>query len=450
MIRTRDLSFRYPDQPVQTLVNLNFAIAPGETVLVSGPTGCGKSTLGFCLCGTIPHLMAGTLSGEVRVNRKPVFQQAVRETAEDLGFLIQHVAHQMFTEQVSEEIAFGLENFCIPEEQMEHRITQALELVGASPLRSRRLSTLSAGEQQRVMLAAMLALEQKILILDEPLAYLDRAAQAQFMELVSNLSRKGRTIVLFEHRRDVVHQVPHRELFLENGILARSFPARTRFHRITNLPPKTPELVFDRVCFSRPQAAPLFRDLSFEVRQHQSVVLLGPNGSGKTTLMALAMGLIKGDQGSITTCGYNPKNTSPATLAQQAAFIFQHPDHQLYLTTVQDEIAAQAADRDAARSEMAAMGLAGLENRHPRSLSTGQKRRVTLAAALARRPRLMLLDEPSVGQDDHSLSLVIKRLDDYLIDGGAVLTATHDDRVARALAHEIIDLNPGGSHLLMD
>ncbi len=256
MIRSRDLNFRYPDQPVQTLVDLNFAIDPGEIVLVSGPTGCGKSTLGFCLCGTIPHLTAGTLSGEVRVNRKPVFQQAVRETAKDLGFLLQHVAHQMFTEQVSEEIAFGLENFCIPEEQMDRRMTQALELVGAAPLRSRRLATLSAGEQQRVMLAAMLALEQKIMLLDEPLAYLDRATQQQFMELVSNLSRKGRTIVLFEHRRDVVHQVPHRELFLENGTLARSFPARTRFHRITDLSPKTPELIFDRVWFSRPKAAP--------------------------------------------------------------------------------------------------------------------------------------------------------------------------------------------------
>jgi energy-coupling factor transporter ATP-binding protein EcfA2 len=170
------------------------------------------------------------------------------------------------------------------------------------------------------------------------------------------------------------------------------------------------------------------------------VVLLGSNGCGKTTLMAVAAGLLPAGAGEVKVCGMKASATPPQVLAQHLAFIFQHPDHQLFLPYVRDEIQSQTQNYAAVQAELANMGLDGLENRHPRSLSMGQKRRLTLAAALARDPKILLLDEPSVGQDDANLERIIRRLDRFLDAGGALLTATHDPRVAHALAGRIVTL----------
>lgn len=444
MIRVAGLSFRYPEQSFNALNDLGFDIQPGEMVLLSGPTGCGKSTLGLILCSAIPNLIPGTLSGCVYVNDKSIAGRTVRETARDLGFLLQNVEHQTFTELVSDEIAFGLENFCVPEDFMAAKVEDALHLVNGGHLLNRRLATLSAGERQRVMLAAMLALDQNLLVLDEPLAYLDLQAQQRFVALMSQLSQKGKIILIFEHRRDAVQTAAQREIYMNGGRIQSEPSVQRDFQGISDYPAKRAALTFEDVSFiwSNNESA-LFTGISFDVKQHESVVLLGENGSGKTTLMNLAMGLVKPYRGRIITCGHDAGRSSISKIAKEAAFIFQRPDHQLYLPYVHDEIRSQAADASSAHEELAALGLEGLENRHPRSLSMGQKRRLTLAAAVARRPKLMLLDEPSVGQDDASLALIIRRLDRFLRDGGALLTATHDVRVARALAHRIIELKNG-------
>ena len=445
MIRVSGLSFRYADQSFNALSGVGFDIRAGGMVLVSGPTGCGKSTLGLILCRAIPTLFPGNLSGSVWVNNKSVSGLSVREAARDLGFLLQNVEHQTFTERVSDEIAFGLENFCVPPERIDAKIEEALHLVKGRHLLNRRLATLSAGERQRVMLAAMLVLDQKVLVLDEPLAYLDLQAQQRFVSLMGRLSQKGKTILLFEHRRDAVQAFAQREIYMNGGRVQSEPSVQRNFKGISGYPAQNTVLAFEDVSFVwRNDKKPLFAGISFDVKQHESVVLLGENGSGKTTLMNLAMGLVKPSRGRIITCGHDVGRSSVSKIARETAFIFQRPDHQLYLPYVQDEIRSQSVDANAARLELAALGLEGLEKRHPRSLSMGQKRRLTLAAALARRPKLMLLDEPSVGQDDDSLAMIIRRLDDFLRDGGALLTATHDVRVARALAHRIVELKNGG------
>ena len=444
MIRVSGLSFRYADQSFNALSDVGFDIRTGEMALVSGPTGCGKSTLGLILCSAIPTLFPGSLSGRVWVNDKSISGLSVRETARDLGFLLQNVEHQTFTERVSDEIAFGLENFCVPSNRIPAKIEEALHLVSAGHLLDRHLTTLSAGERQRVMLAAMLALDQKVLVLDEPLAYLDLQAQQRFITLMSRLSLKGKTILVFEHRRDAVRASAQREIYMNCGRVGSEPCVQRDFKGVGYYPVQRTALAFDDVSFVwRNDKNPLFAGISFDVKQHESLVLLGENGCGKTTLMHLAMGLAKPCYGRIITCGHDVRRSSVSKIAKETAFIFQRPDHQLYLPYVQDEILSQSVDANAVQVELAAMGLEGLENRHPRSLSMGQKRRLTLAAALARQPKLMLLDEPSVGQDDDSLAMIISRLDRFLRAGGALLTATHDARVARALAHRIVELKSG-------
>ncbi len=444
MIRVSGLSFGYAGQSFNALSDMGFDIRTREMVLLSGPTGCGKSTLGLILCSAIPNLIPGALSGCVRVNGKSIDGMPVRETARYLGFLLQNVEHQTFTERVSDEIAFGLENFRVPADRMDTKIKEALHLVNGGHLLNRRLATLSAGERQRVMLAAMLAMDQNVLVLDEPLAYLDLKAQHHFIALMSRLSQKGKTILVFEHRRDAVQAAAQREIYMKGGRIRSKPSVQRNFTGISGYPAKNTALAFDDVSFVwRNDEKPLLSGISFDVKQHESVVLLGENGSGKTTLMHLAMGLAKPCHGEIFICGHKAGRSTVSKIAREAAFIFQRPDHQLYLPYVHDEVRSRAADADAVHTELAALGLQGLEKRHPRSLSMGQKRRLTLAAALARQPKLMLLDEPSVGQDDDSLAMIIRRLDRFLCDGGALLTATHDARVARALAHRVVELKRG-------
>lgn len=445
MIRVSGLSFRHPQQPAHVLNGVDFHVPSGQFVLLSGPTGCGKSTIGLILCGAIPNLFSGELSGSVLVNGKNVTEQAIRETAKSLGFLLQNVEHQTFTDNVTDEVAFSLENFCVDSSNIDAKIEQVLALVNGEHLLGRSINTLSAGERQRVMLAALLAMDQNVLVLDEPLAYLDVDAQQAFVDLMLRLSQSGKTILCFEHRRDAIKGVVDREIYMHSGGIQAEPVAQTAFQAVSTYVAKEPVLTFEGVSFGwgKDAKTQVLNEVTFEVRQHESVVLLGSNGSGKTTIMNLAMGLAKPLSGSISNCGYSIEDSSVSDIAKFAAFIFQRPDHQLYLPYVDDEIHSQAVDAEAVRAELTALGLDGLERRHPKSLSMGQKRRLTLAAALARQPKVMLLDEPSVGQDDASLAMIIRRLDRYLLEGGALLTATHDTRVAHALAHRVLKLING-------
>ncbi|BBO81918.1 ABC transporter ATP-binding protein [Desulfosarcina ovata subsp. sediminis] len=441
MIRASRVRFRYPGRGEDALAGLDLDVGPGEIALISGPTGCGKSTLGMALCGAIPHLIAGSLDGDLNVCGQRPDRRPVRETARDLGLLLQNVEFMTFTEKVDDEIAFGLENFAVEPNGMDALIQGALDRVEAAHLRHRKIVTLSSGERQRVLMAALLALDQRVLVLDEPLAFLDRQAQRRLLAILAEIAQSGRTVLVFEHRRDMLRSVASTELYMTGGRWDDAPESVSRFAAMPEGSAGETLLALDNVAFAWPgDARQLFTGLSFAVRAGESVALLGNNGCGKTTLFRLAMGLLKPSQGTVQTCALDPSKMPPARIAEQTAYIFQQPDHQLYLTTVKDEVAAQANGWAAADREMRDLDLLDLADRHPRSLSMGQKRRVTIAAACARRPKLMLLDEPSVGLDDRSLALVLARLSRHIEGGGAALVATHDQRVADALANRRVRL----------
>ena len=447
MIAVHDLTVRYPGQACHALSNMALEAQPGERVLLAGATGCGKSTLGLALCGAIPEIVPARRTGAIRICNRSIDGRPVRDMARDVGFLMQNVANQIFSDRVDEEVAFGLENFGTPAQAMEDRIQQALELVDGCHLRGRLIDTLSAGERQRVALAALLAVDPQVLVLDEPLAFLDSNAASRLLWTLERLSRSQKTVLVFEHRRDMLRPAVDREVSMAAGYAIQAPPPALVFSPIVRGTSGDPALVFDSVDFAWPgRAQNLLRGISFAVRRGESVVLLGDNGSGKTTILALAMGLLRPKNGRIQNCGLAARKNPPGRLAEKAALLFQNPDHQLHLPRVGDEVRLASAKPEPARQALSSMGLADLADRHPRSLSMGQKRRLTLAAALCRQPELMLLDEPSVGQDDRSLASILEQLGNYIQAGGALLTATHDRRVADALSHRCLVIKHGQLH----
>ncbi len=438
------VSCRYPGQTEPALHDIDLELSGGSTVLVSGSTGSGKSTLALVLCGAIPHLLGHVeMRGRVVVDGQDLARIPMRQAARCVGLLMQNVEYQVFTDGVEDEIAFGLENFAVPPREIEERVAAAMHTVGAAHLRGRTLATLSSGERQRVMIAALVGLGQRVLILDEPLAYLDRHGAIQLVATLDGLARTGTTVVVLEHRRDLIRPAVHREIRLESGRLASGPAPGYSFPEVAAGRSRgDSRLILERAACSR-GTAPVLRDLSMQVQAGESVVLLGDNGAGKTTLLRLALGLELPTAGVVRTCGLDVARTSTRRLAAEAALVLQNPDHQLFLETVQAEVASSELGARSALQEIEALGLGGLEARHPQSLSTGQKRRVTIASALARRPKLLLLDEPTLGQDDASLALVLRRLARFVDEGGALVTATHDERAARALGSRILLLGSG-------
>jgi energy-coupling factor transport system ATP-binding protein len=432
VIALHALGCRYAGHETDALADVSADLPAGGSTLLSGPTGSGKSTLAAVLCGVIPHLVPAALRGRVAVGGQDPAKAPIRETARTVGLLLQNVEWQTFTDDPEDEVAFGLENRAVPPAEIGPRAAEVLAAVGAAHLAGRRLDTLSTGERQRVVLAALLALRPPVLVLDEPLAYLDRAGVRSLLAQLADLGRAGHTVLVLEHRRDLVRRSAGRELFLDGGRLADAPPPRDGFPAVAAGVPGPTRLAWQRVSLTRGRLGPLLDDVSVGVRGGESVVLAGDNGSGKTTMLKAALGLVRPAAGSVVTCGRDAATTSTRKLATDAALVLQNPDHQLHLPTVAEEV-GYAGGPDRAAREIARLGLTGLEGRHPQSLSVGQKRRVTLAAALARDPKLLLLDEPTVGQDDASLARVLARLAEYVAWGGALVAATHDRRAALAL-----------------
>lgn len=448
MIQLREVAVRYPGQREDAIHDVSCEIAAGELVLCSGPTGSGKSTLGLTLCGAIPHVIPGTVRGEITIAGGSPVTRPVRESARVVGMVMQHVEWQQVTDRVDDEVAFGLENFAIPAAEMDARIEQALALTHAVHLRERTLVTLSSGERQRVMLAALCGLGQQVLLLDEPLAYLDAHGRTDCLALLARLAATEKAIIVFEHRRDLVRAVAHREITMHEGTLSTPGEAVNAYPALpARSDTDTPCLIAERVAVGYAQRS-LMTGVSFRVHAGESVVLLGDNGTGKTSLFRAILGLLPLQAGLLTVCGHACAETPTARIARDVALVLQHPDHQLYLPTVREEVTVSAVDVGAAHDEMEALGLTALRERHPHALSMGQKRRVTLAAALARRPQVLLLDEPTIGQDDRHIALVLARLGRFVADGGALLTATHDERAAVALAHRAIHLSSGQARKL--
>ncbi len=479
IIQARALRVQYPRLARPVLDGLDFALAPNERVLLLGPSGSGKSTLLLTLTGLIPHDIYARVSGHVRVlDQDPTRTPPGRLTAR-LGLMFQDPEAGFAMLVVEDEIAFGLENLRVPPAAMPPRITAALQAVDMLAYRRRRLDTLSGGQQQRVALAALLAMHPPAFALDEPTAHLDPWATAAFFRTLQNLPGRP-AVLLVEHRVDralpladrvvllgprgrVLAQGPplaalrrYRDAALQAGVWLPSAldPRATwRASHTTPLRRKPPALRLEGVSFAYPDGRRVLSDIHMEVPQGDFLAVVGPNGAGKTTLARLMLHLgLQPSRGSVWLFGEPVAHLTPAAITERAGFVFQNPEHQFVTEQVSDEIAYSLRVRGWEEERLQArvqfllrrFSLQEHARQNPFRLSQGQKRRLSVATMLAAAPRLLILDEPTFGQDRNTAYALM----DLLLslnqeEGVTIVMITHDVRLVRQYARHVAVLEKG-------
>jgi energy-coupling factor transport system ATP-binding protein len=417
MLSTDRVTFKYP-QDKRGLQPISLEAMPGEIILVTGPSGSGKSTLARCLIGLIPHLYHGEFSGEVRLNGYRTTDVAMWQLAEKGGMLFQNPASQMLTTSVEEEVIFGLENLGLGRDVIVQRLETVLHQFGLSDLRLRSPQTLSGGEQQKLALAAIVARQPDVLILDEPLSMLDTTAASELIAHLKQLADMGKTVLIFEHRQEFLEGLEGLRVLA----LPRSFQSRVTLSDDVVLPTRERfELVIERLHVSLGGRAVL-RNFNLSLKSGEWVAVVGRNGVGKTTLLRALAGLQKfeGRVNAVSRAG--KKNPD-------FGMIFQNPDLQLFNPTVREEILYRIPDPDSEFYDaiVKSLGLQPYEETPPLLLSEGEKKRVALAMVLMQQPAHgILLDEPSLGQDSThkaTLSRILRMLADT---GQLIMMTTHD------------------------
>jgi len=472
------LTFQYRARPEPAIRDVSFELHDGELLLVAGTSGCGKTTLIRCINGLIPRSYKGDLSGRVLVHGEDASEMALSHLSQRVGTVLQDPERQILGAHVFTEVAFGLENLALPEDEIRQRVDETLDYLGISHLRDRETFYLSGGEKQKVSLAGVLAMQPDILLLDEPLASLDPASAQEAMRLFRRLADEGISILLVEHRvEDVLDARPDRVLFMDEGTIAYAGPAEGLAdivdHRQVKLPAdavleretrsplpalepavspngRHPLVTFEDVSFSYGDGPEVIRDVDLTIRQGDIVAVLGPNGAGKTTLIKHAIGLLKPNQGSVQIEGRDTRQLSVAQIAQTLGYVFQSPSHMLFAPTVREELAFgpenlsydEAAVEEGVEEAIDALNIRGLEDYAPLSLSFGQQKRVSIGAILAMRSRILVMDEPTAGQDYGNYMAF---MDSILQTPGfsAILFITHDLDLAICYANRVILLDDG-------
>ena len=488
MIRFERVTFAYPGADAPALRDVDLTIPEGELCLVVGRTGSGKSTLLRAVNGLVPHFSGGTLSGRVSVDGLDTREHRPRDLAGIVGYVGQDPAAGFVTDTVEDELAYAMENLGLSPATMRRRVEDVLDLLGLAELRGRALSSLSAGQQQRVAVGSVLTAHPRVLVLDEPTSALDPPAAEEVLAALQRLVHDlGLTVVLAEHRLERVVQYADRVVLVSGSgepvvagtpeeVMATApvAPPVVKLGRLAGWAP-LPLSVRDarRAASALRLAAPpapvarvagdvvasaerlgarygdlvALRDVSLEVRRGEVVAVMGRNGAGKTTLLSHLVGLRKPATGSVRVGGVAPYGRPGREIARLVGLVPQDPGRLLYGDSVADE--CRAADREAGLpAGSTARVLDRLApwvpaDRHPSDLSEGERLALALAVVLGGEPPLVLLDEPTRGLDYAAKTRLVPLLRDLAGRGHAVLLSTHDVELAAELTDRTVVMADG-------
>jgi energy-coupling factor transport system ATP-binding protein len=482
-LQAREFGFTYRGSPAPALRDVNVMVEPGQCLLVVGPSGSGKSTFGLAVGGLVPREIAGTMAGSLTVEGRETAAYAPGALAAVAGLVFQDPAVQIVMDRVEDDVAFGLENRGWPRDRMLTRVPTALEAVGLGGHGRRHVRVLSGGEQQRLVLAGAMAPLPGILVLDEPTANLDPVgAAALFGRLADLRERRAVTLVLVEHHveaawplADVVlalgpdgtpMAVGAPEVVLRDAGSAMAaagiwLPEEGRVHagprqaeperpvaaKVSPSSQPADILVARDLGFGYDPTTPVVRDVDFAAGEGERIAVVGPNGSGKSTLGRLLVGLLRPQRGTARLAGRDPARLPPASLARRAGYVFQRPEQQFLAQRVLDEVmlGLRPGELDAAADVMDRLGLPLGEfgERSPYRLSGGEQRRLSLACALVRRPGVLILDEPTFGQDRHGYEALLAIVGAMVDEGTCLIAATHDVRFVRDMARRVVTMEGG-------
>jgi energy-coupling factor transporter ATP-binding protein EcfA2 len=439
-VQTEGLAVAPPGSDSPLLTRVDLGLRAGECAVLTGPTGSGKSTLLRAIAG-IPA-SGGRLTGRIAIEGRP-------------ALLFQNVETQLLFTTVDEEVASGPLHAGAAPEQVRRRTARALAQVGLEGFERRAVDALSAGEKQRVVLAALLALEPALLLLDEPTSALDEGARERLVEVLAELRRRGHAIIVADHVLEPFRQLADRWWLLAEGRLTEvaTCPPEARVPASPPPPLEHPERDAVRcedlaVCDASGRT--LLRAVSLRVRRGERVLVSGPNGSGKTTLLRAIAGLLPPSAGRV--CRAPASSPGDPAWWRGIGLLFQSPQRNLFERTVAEEVAfalrrmgrPPAAVRQRVEQVLELCALARQRDRSPLRLSFGEQHRVALASVLAPEPELLLLDEPFSGLDSEArvrLLEVLAREQDRL--GSALLFAVHDEKPLRGWAHRCVRLEAG-------
>lgn len=476
-----NLSFRYRSREELAIQDINLSINSAQVVLLAGASGCGKTTLIRCINGLIPRSYKGDLSGRVLLQGQEVTDLSLARISQMVGTVLQDPERQILGSIVVNEVAFGLENLGWERAEIRETVEKALKRLKIEHLRDRQTHLLSGGEKQKVALAGVLAMRPNILVLDEPLASLDPASALEALDLVRRLADEGMTVLMVEHRvEDVLRIHPERVLFMKEGRIhfdgtpeniqknveyrevklpakmilaaAREDPAPEEIKPLPSVTAEThlPMVEFKNVGFAYEGGPEILHNINLKINRGDVIAVLGPNGAGKTTLVKHAIGLLKPNSGQVLVNGKDTHQLSVAEIASTLGYVFQSPSHMLFAPTVQEELAFGPTNlkhpaeqiREEVSQAVEIMNLGGFEETPPLSMSFGQQKRVSIAAILAMRSRILVMDEPTAGQDYKNYTAFMNSIL-QLPTFEAILFITHDIDMAVIYANRVLLVNDG-------
>ena len=507
IIEFKDFSFQYRVQAEPTVKNINLSIYEGEKVLIVGPSGSGKSTLAHCINGLVPFFYDGIVTGQLNINGNDATKMNIFELSKIVGTVLQDPDSQFIGLTVGEDIAFKLENYCISQDEMIDRVDKSAELVDIKKELYSSPYKLSGGQKQRVTLAGVTVDDVKILLFDEPLASLDPATGESAIELIDKMQKQNnKTAIIIEHRlEDVLHcdvdrvivmdkgeiiadttidEIIRKDILRKVGIREPLYLTALRYAdceindtlKLKNIETlelgeykeklkdwyenievyesdenQNPILELDNINFSYNNEKQILKNVSFKINKGDMAAIVGRNGAGKSTISKLVCGFYKPTSGRILFDGKDMVDYTIKERSEKIGFIMQNPNQMISKTMVYDEVAFGLKIRGLSDSQikervyetLRICGLYGYRNWPISALSFGQKKRVTIASILVLNPDMIILDEPTAGQDFKHYTEIMEFLVDLNKKGVTILMVTHDMHLMLEYTNKVIVLSEG-------
>ena len=507
MISFKNFSFKYNNVVDKTLKNIDLTINKGEKVLIVGPSGSGKSTLSHCINGLIPFSYNGEIEGELIIDNIKPYEESLSDVSKKVGTILQDQDSQFIGLSVGEDVAFNFENNAIPLKEMKVKVIDALELVNMVDFINHSPYELSGGQKQRVSLAGVLGSDAEVLLFDEPLANLDPASGKEIMQLINDIHEKtNKTIIIVEHRIEDVLEQPFDKVIVVNKGEVQGFGTPDEILKsdllknnglreplyleamqlagcdisgsenlkdLSNIDEKNKEVLKNwfnnetsnkdsiikeekilevkNLAFSHDGIKNTINDVSFHLNKGEILAVLGNNGAGKSTLCRLITGILKPQKGSMFLNNQCIDSWSIKQKGSSIGYVMQNPNQMISQHMIKDEIALGLKCRNYSKEEidkkveevLKICGLYPYRNWPVSALSYGQKKRVTIASILAINPQVIILDEPTAGQDYKHYTEFMEFIKELSAQGISIILITHDMQLTLEYCHRAVVLSGG-------